>query len=122
MSEAKHVKWYVDSFGKFDILPPHYLGVFLTLVTKMTPAKDGMSVDFTCSSKKRMCKELGFEKVGTLNNALSGLCKLNYIRRVERGMYQINPFLCGKGKWDDIAKQRETWTYSKIVQQSKQYT
>jgi len=60
--------------------------------------------------KKEIAKKLD-TTVGTLDNALSKLTKKEILRREGTGVYILNPFFFGKGKWTDIKKIRAEWEY-----------
>jgi len=61
--------------------------------------------------KKRIDKSLMLKK-GILDNNLTKLKKAHILKSEERGIYQLNPNLFGKGSWHDINKLRVTWDYS----------
>lgn len=60
--------------------------------------------------KKEIVKELE-TTMGTLDNALSKLVKSEIIARESKGVYKLNPYIFGRGKWQDIKKIRATWSY-----------
>lgn len=43
---------------------------------------------------------------GAFRNYLSELCKKNILRRVDTGLYEMNPHLFAKGEWASISKRR----------------
>lgn len=49
--------------------------------------------------------------MGTLDNNLSKLLKLEIIKKLGTGVYQLNPYLFGKGKWENVKSIRVQWSY-----------
>lgn len=62
-----------------------------------------ISVDVTLSPRKRdrICQQLNITKQSLANN-LHKLAKVDAVRSVGRGEYQLNPELFAKGSWADI--------------------
>lgn len=56
--------------------------------------------------KKQMAEELGFNTVQSLNNNINKLVKEGIMIRKGTGTYEMNPFLFGRGSWDNIKKIR----------------
>lgn len=54
-----------------------------------------------------------------LNVMISRICKLEVIKKVGKGIYEVNPRLFGKGTWDGIRKIRKTITWSKEGRQEE---
>lgn len=63
------------------------------------------------SIKRRIAKDVGLT-TGTIDNNLSNFVKKNILFRVDRGVYQANPILFGRGEWKDIYKLRLEVEYS----------
>ena len=59
-----------------------------------------------------MLKELNFKSIRTINNALSDFVRTKILYRIETGVYRFNPYLFGKGDWQDISRLRLTIDYS----------
>ena len=60
--------------------------------------------------KERVAQSTGL-KLGSIDSLLNQLIKKEIILRVERGIYCLNPFLFGKGKWKNVQKMRMTIEY-----------
>ena len=60
--------------------------------------------------KKEIVKELE-TTMGTLDNALSKLVKSEIIARESKGVYKLNPYIFGRGSWQNIKEIRATWSY-----------
>ena len=68
----------------------------------------------TSTNKKAICDELGWKTVASLDNALQKLLAGKILYRVDRGMYRFNPYLFGKGDWQDISRLRLDINYDEI--------
>jgi DNA-binding GntR family transcriptional regulator len=55
--------------------------------------------------KRKIAEELNLKEV-TVSKAIEELCKKEIIIRKERGVYVVNPFYFGRGKWENIKKIR----------------
>lgn len=47
---------------------------------------------------------------GALNNMMTGFVKRDIIRRIGKGVYQLNPFMFAKGNWSAIRKIQMEWS------------
>lgn len=94
-------------------MPKHYTNLVYALLKRVSYAgdDDGMCVTLVPRTKKAICKELGWEKTSSLDNALQRLLKGKIIYRVDRGVFRMNPYLFGKGEWQDISRIRMEITY-----------
>jgi hypothetical protein len=54
-------------------------------------------------------------KIGTINNVISELSKKLILVRRDRGIYEANPYIFGKGKWIDIKARRNNIEYSVTI-------
>jgi hypothetical protein len=59
------------------------------------------------SIKKRIAHSLGI-KQNTVDHHLGDLVKRQIIFRVDPGVFKLNTYIFGRGKWADIIKHRET--------------
>ena len=79
-----------------------------------------MCVALVPDIKKDIMSECGWTSLGTLNNAINDLANGNIIKRLGRGLIQLNPNLFGVGKWEDIAKIRLTVEYEPVKNRTYQ--
>lgn len=85
----------------------------------------GMEIVINATIKRRLMKELGLKNVGSVANGLSALVKGKMIYRVGSGVYQLSPYVFGKGDWKDVSELRMIIDYresgKEIRVQTKQY-
>ena len=112
--EPPYVKVYLHDILYLSDLPKTHDKVLLALLKRSTWANAdlGMVVTLSAGMKRLMLSELGFKSVRTINNALSDFVKAEILNRLETGVYQLNPYLFGKGDWQDIANLRMTIDYT----------
>jgi len=67
-------------------------------------------ITLNMARKKRIAVQTGL-KLSSLNGLLAQLKKKEVILSTERGIYILNPFLFGKGKWKNVQKMRMTIEY-----------
>ncbi len=115
-SEPSYVKLYLQDVLYLSDMPKHHEKILHELLKRSTYAgeKDGMQVSLSAGIKRIISKELGFKNDRSINNALSDLVKGKILYRVETGVYNFNPYLFGKGDWQDIARLRLEVNYDDI--------
>lgn len=104
--EPPFVKIYLKDILYLKDLPKSYNPLLLALLKRAGWAKDGMEISLTAGTKRLIAKELNLQNIRTINNALSNFVKADVLFRVETGVYRFNPYLFGKGDWQDISKLR----------------
>ena len=107
-SEPPFVKLYLADMCKMYDIPKIGNNVLNELL-KLTNYNNEIILNSTI--KKRIEKSLILKR-GILDNNLNKLKKANILKSEERGVYQLNPNLFGKGSWHDINKLRVIWDYS----------
>ncbi len=85
----------------------------------------GMEIVINATIKKRIMEEIGVKNVGSVANGLSALVKGKMIYRVGSGVYQLSPFVFGKGDWHNVYNLRVTIDFKDAKKdvrvQTKQY-
>lgn len=104
LDEPEYIKIYTDMWCKFNGVPEAYVRLFLSLIARMSycDATDLDNSQIVCTAKPfstALMKECGWSSEVSLKKGLKALCDCNAIRRVNRGMYQVNPSFAGKGLW-----------------------
>lgn len=101
--EPDYIKIYTRMWCEFNGIPEAYRALFMELVTRMT----------YCSSRDLQHSQLVNTgqpwadaimqalhwKRAMYQKGLKALCNCEAIRKVGRGVYQINPRYAGKGEW-----------------------
>ena len=101
--EPDYIKIYTKIWAEFNNIPLAYRELFLRLATRMTYCNgndlgDAQLVQTGKYFSDEDKKKLGW-KDAMYNRALGELVKTGAIRRVAKGLYQINPSYAGKGEW-----------------------
>lgn len=111
--EPPYVKVYFQDILYLQDVSKKYLGVMYALLKRVSYAGDEnpLCVTINKGTKKNICKEIGWKNPVSIDNAIQVLMKGGIIRRVERGMYQFNPYFFGRGNWADISKVRMSVDY-----------
>lgn len=110
-NEPTFIKLYLDDIIYLKDLPKTHGPILYELLKHMSYAADeGQMIYINAAMKKQIAKNTGF-KIGTINNAITALVKGDIFKRIDTGAYQVNPFLFGKGEWQDIAKLRLEISY-----------
>lgn len=102
-SEPDYIKLYTKMWCEFNDIPTAYRGLFLELVTRMSyctanDLKHSQLVNTGKPWSEEIKANLGW-KDAMYSRGLKELCKCNAIRKVCRGVYQINPNYAGRGEW-----------------------
>lgn len=102
--EENSVKFYTSPTLFVNNLSTTSVAVLFYLLKRMSDAGDtngGQMVYLNHCLKLKICDKIGV-KNRTLSKALSDLCDNKVMRKIAMDTYQVNPFLFGKGSWDDI--------------------
>ncbi|USE67990.1 hypothetical protein CTT31_02180 [Pseudoalteromonas maricaloris] len=65
-------------------------------------------IDISTARRKKLATDLDISE-GTLRNIISQLTKLDFIRKLDSGVYQMSPFLFYRGKLKQLDAQRELY-------------
>lgn len=103
-TEPDYIKIYTDMWCKFNQIPDAYSKLFLALASRMsycnTNDLENSQLVNTCKPwSESIIKECGWNSDVSLKKGLQALCKAGAIKKVGRGVYQINPSYAGKGTW-----------------------
>jgi hypothetical protein len=101
--EPDYVKVYLDNILLINNLPSGIQKTLNVLLKRM--AYDNIVV-LNAYIKKQMAQELGFSTVQSLNNNINKLVKEGIMNRKGTGTYEMNPFLFGRGSWENIKQIR----------------
>ena len=110
-SEPAFVKLYIDDLSAILRIPDGPKSLIWLLVRQMT--YDGI-IPVTAGTRRRMSEELGIKET-TFRNYLSKLTHSDVLKRVERGEYELNPNLFGKGDWASIYQRRKSWAKLEVT-------
>lgn len=97
-NEPAYVKMYLNDLSKLLDLPKAHTDLLYILMTMMDYEN---IVTLSPRKRDRICQQLNITKQSLANN-LHKLAKVDAVRSVGRGEYQLNPELFAKGSWADI--------------------
>ena len=112
--EPDYVKLYLDHLGRFNNVPISFnpiLREFLLNISYANSNNNGMILFLNKALKTIIAKKLNVS-LARINQAVTEFVKKGYMKRLDRGEYQFNPFLFGKGEWKDIKAIRATYNYN----------
>jgi hypothetical protein len=107
--EPDYVKLYIDDVMKLSDIPKSASSVLFAIVKRMSYSND---IALYAPIKREIEAELGIKEI-TLKKAIDVFIEKSILFRKARGLYTINPYLFGRGKWEDIKKVRLSVEYSK---------
>lgn len=102
--EPDYIKLYTRMWFEFKGVPTAYTQLFLSLVCRMSYCNsndltNSQLVNTAVPWRDSIMAECGWKSAESLKKGLKTLCEANCIRKVGRGVYQINPQFAGKGEW-----------------------
>lgn len=102
-SEPDFIKLYTKMWCEFNQIPNAYRDLFLELVVRMTYCNGAdlggsQLVNTGKPWSESIMKALGWQKA-MYQRGLRVLCDCGAIKKVGRGVYQINPQYAGRGEW-----------------------
>lgn len=115
-NEPEFVKLYVEQWlttmrGKPSIMTEvlvALINIGLTFAGNRTSG--GMIVHASRFEKQAVADKLGCS-LSNVSNTITKLVAVGALKRVERGVYQVNPNLMGKGNWSDIKALQISWQF-----------
>lgn len=109
-NEPPFIKAYVTDLLNMKSLAKTDINIMLGLLTLMDYHN---IIDLNSRRKLELASEME-TTVKTIDNSLSRICKTSdFITRISRGSYLVNPKYFAKGYWSDIEKIKTTIEYNK---------
>jgi len=109
-NEPPYVKMYLDTILYLKDLPKGYNPILLSILKRLPWANQEQGIAINASVKRMMAKEIGCS-VTRIDHALTDFVKGELLYRIDKGLYNVNPMLFGRGEWADIAKLRLEITF-----------
>jgi hypothetical protein len=105
--EPPFVKMYIEDIGKLNNLPQFVNNILYELLSNM-----GYNnvVPMYMPIKLMICEKIGIS-INSLNKAIDELYKKGILIRKARGFYMMDPYIFGRGSWNDVKDIRMTITY-----------
>jgi len=114
-SEPPYIKIYLQDILFLSDLPTRHEKILYALLQRANYAGSDKAMELivNASLKRKIASELDI-KVGTISNALTDLVRGEILIRADRGYFELNPYLFGKGNWKDIERLRVEVDYDRI--------
>lgn len=109
--EPPYVKLYLDDIVRINDLPKSTSKILYEFVRKMN--YDGQII--INAAVKRMIAASICVKEQSISNSITSLIQKDIMRRVDTGIYVLNPALFAKGAWGDVRKLREKYLELKVT-------
>lgn len=106
--EPDYVKLYLQDIALLNDIPKFVGGVLHELLKRIEWGSN--EIILNSSVKKRIASDLQIA-TKSVDNALVSFVKKNILYRVEKGIYKANPYLFGRGTWEDIKRIRLSIIY-----------
>jgi hypothetical protein len=108
--EPAYIKFYIDDLSLLNKLTAGETRILLYVAS--TANYQGETL-LPLAIKKRLAAnaELSIQAV---SNAITKFCTKNILRRLDTGLYELNPELFARGKWREIRERRKAF-YTKIT-------
>lgn len=108
-AEPPYVKLYVEDISALHQLPKGSSSLLHELLREV--GYEGR-INLNSSVKKRIAKNLEYKNVQSVSNGLRTLCDKAMLRNIERGVYEVNPHLFGRGDWSNIFEKRQEFSFT----------
>jgi hypothetical protein len=107
--EPDYVKIYLNDILRLNDIPKSSNAILLAILRRMTYDND---IALFAPVKRQIAKELDIKEV-TISKAIELFVEKSILFRKDRGLYLINPYFLGKGRWEEISSVRLQVIYSK---------
>lgn len=112
--EPDFVKLYLDCLSTFKGFSKSLNPILLEFLRCMSYANTengGQIIYVNAAMKKNIAKKLN-KSIDRINQALTDFVKKGILARLDTGMYQVNPYLFGRGQWKDVRALRATFDFN----------
>lgn len=112
--EPAYVKLYLDCLGvyiKNDGLTSSLNDMLVEVLKRSSYAEEGQIVHLNTFTKEQVCKATG-KGMERMKQAIRIWVDNKILVRVARGVYQVNPYIFGKGEWRNIANLRASFDFN----------
>lgn len=109
--EDDFVKLYLSHLEAFGNASMTISPIFVKILERCETADEGMIVYINKPIKEKIAQSCGVS-LSRISNSITDFCKRGYLKKLQAGAYQLNPYFFGKGDWSDIKNIRATYDYS----------
>ncbi|MEX0598449.1 MAG: hypothetical protein WD512_18350 [Candidatus Paceibacterota bacterium] len=113
--EPPYIKLYLDDIAVLHNLPKGSSSLLHELLRQVN--YEGL-INLNSSVKRKIKEALHYKNAQSVDNGLGKLCKEGLLRSVDRGVYEVNPHLFGKGDWATIFLRRENFSFTVYYDES----
>ena len=103
-SEPNYIKLYIQDISYLNELPAGTDRIIYAMLPYINYQQE---IYINSHNKKKMAEEVGVSDKH-ISNTIVKLVKKEILIRVDRGVYQLNTYIFGKGPWKDILKHRSS--------------
>lgn len=107
-NEPDYIKLYLADIMKLSNVPRSTSDILYCLLRFMSYDNDIVIIS---AIKKKICKELKLS-MDSINKGIQTLMRKEILIRKDTGLYAVNPFLFGRGKWKEIKELRLSIVYN----------
>ena len=108
--EPAYIKFYIEDLSLLNKLTAGETRILLYIAAN---ANYQGEVLLPLVIKKRIATNAELS-VQAVNNAITKFCNKNILKRLDTGLYELNPELFARGKWREIRERRKAF-YTKII-------
>lgn len=101
-AEPNYIKVYLDTILYLSDLPKGLNSILYAFLKRMSY---GNQLVINAAVKRQITGEIKLSK-SSIDCAITKFVKGGILKRIDTGLYLVNPHLFGKGEWKDIAKIR----------------
>ena len=106
--EPDYIKLYIKDVLRLTDIPNSSNAILFSVLKRMTYDSE---IALFAPVKKRIAAELNLSEP-TVSKAIELFAKKSILLRKDRGLYVVNPFFFGRGKWEEIRQIRFQILYS----------
>lgn len=103
-AEPNYIKLYLEDLAYFHKLPKSLPDIIYQLLPLVNYQQQ---IVITSYHKREIANTLSVTPAH-INNAITKLTQAEVLIRIDRGVYELNSYLFGKGSWKDIIKHRKS--------------
>jgi len=103
-SEPNYIKLYIQDISYLNELPSGTDRIIYAMLPYINYQQE---IYINSHNKRKMAEEVGVSDKH-ISNTIVKLVKKEILIRIDRGVYQLNTFIFGKGPWKDILKHRSS--------------
>lgn len=94
---------YVNTLFAFKGIKLSLTPAIIEISNYMTYAKDGQIVNLNKVTKEMICNNLGIT-MKRLEQIIKELKENDILRKIQNGVYSVNPYIVARGSWSDIRR------------------